>query len=222
MRRGMVLGGWVVMKAEEQLTDAYYRRRGLHTLGRDWELHGHGSASNGYAPTAWRPLRQVFRNIRVGSHDVLLDYGCGKGRGVIWAAANFRCKRIIGLELDEQLHAEAKANLERWSGPFLCKDVTFVQGDATEYDVPDDVTIVFMANPFTGDVFDKVVAKIQESAARRPRRLEIIYYHPRMHDALVAAGFSIERQKLSPPCEWTIYRYSTQNTSLGSAKTAYS
>jgi SAM-dependent methyltransferase len=205
-RRIMVMGAWGAMKVEERLTDFYYERRGLHTLGRDWDLHGAGTALNGYVPTPWHPLREIFRSWPMTSDDVLLDYGCGKGRTTTWAAANFRFRRVIGIELDQQLHKVAQENLARWNGLLLCSDVELICEDATHFDVPDDVTVIFFGNPFTGDVFEKVADKIQASLIRNPRQLVILYYHPLMHDSLVKAGFTVEREQLNRPYEWKIYR----------------
>ena len=73
--------------------------------------------------------------------------------------------------------------------------------------MPDDVTIIYLFNPFLGGIFEKVVGKIQESLARNPRELVVLYGHPRMHDALIKAGFSLERQRIAPPNDWAIYRH---------------
>ena len=204
-----MLGAWVLMRAEESLADAYYHRRGLWTTGIDPDLNGAGSGTElmGYVPTRWRSLRATFRHWPITADDVLLDYGSGKGRTVVWAAANYRFRRIIGIELDEQLHASAEANLARWNGRRLCDEVDFLQADATEYEVPDDVTVIFFGNPFVGAVFEKVIGKVQESLDRNPRELAILYYHPRMHDTLINAGFSVERQQPFQPNDWAVYRY---------------
>jgi Histone methylation protein DOT1 len=206
----MMLGTWVLMRVEESLADAYYHRRGLWTTGIDPDLNGAGSGTElmGYVPTRWRSLRATFRNWPITSDDVLLDYGSGKGRTVVWAAANYRFRRIIGIELDEQLRVSAEANLARWNGRTLCDEVDFVRADATEYEVPDNVTVIFFGNPFVGAVFEKVIGKVQESLDRNPRELAVLYYHPRMHETLINAGFSLERQQTFPPNDWAVYRYS--------------
>jgi hypothetical protein len=205
----MMLGAWVLMRAEESLADAYYHRRGLWTTGIDPDLNGAGSGTElmGYVPTRWRSLRATFRHWPITADDVLLDYGSGKGRTVVWAAANYRFRRIIGIELDEQLLLHAEANLARWNGRRLCDEVDLLQADATEYEVPDDVTVIFFGNPFVGAVFEKVIGKVQESLDRNPRELAVLYYHPRMHETLINAGFSLERQQPFQPNDWAIYRY---------------
>jgi precorrin-6B methylase 2 len=198
-----------LMDVEESLADAYYHRRGLWTTGIDPDMHGAGAGSElmGYVPTRWRSLHGLFRHWPITSNDVLLDYGSGKGRTVVWAAANYRFRRIIGIELDRRLIDFAKANLARRNGRTLCDEVEFLQVDATEYDVPDDVTIIFFGNPFVGAIFEKVMGKVQESLVRNPRELAVLYYHPKMHETLINAGFTIEQQRTFQPNDWAIYRY---------------
>lgn len=207
-RRVITLSSLALLRVEEILTDAHYRRRGLETEGID-PIFKFAVETEllGYVPTRWRALRGVFRNRPITSDDVLLDYGSGKGRTLIWAAAKYPFRRIIGIELDEQHNATAEANLARWRGRRLCDEVDIIQADATEYDVPDDVTIVFFANPFLGTVFEKVVGKIRESLARNPRELTVLYYHARMHETLINAGFQLEREQTSAPNDWATYRY---------------
>jgi hypothetical protein len=208
-RRVMDEGTRRRMDVEETLADAYYHRRGLRTTGIDPDMHGAGSGTGlmGYVPTRWRSLHGLFRNWPITSDDVLLDYGSGKGRTVVWAAVKYRFRRIIGVELDRQLIVDAQANLARWNHRTLCDAVEFLQADATKYEVPDDVTIIFFGNPFVGTIFEKVVGKVQESLARNPRELTVLYYHPRMHETLINAGFSIEQQRTFQPNDWAIYRY---------------
>jgi Histone methylation protein DOT1 len=222
LRRSGVMATWGFMKVEESLTDAHYRRRGLYTGGRDYDLYGVAAACNGgelsgYTPTKYRTLREIFRSCRVGPDDVLLEYGSGKGRVVIWAAMHFPFRRVIGIELDEHLHTAAKANLARWNGRLSCKEIVFTCEDATEFEVPDDATIIFLGNPFNGDVFKKMLARIQASLARQPRSLQVLYYHPWMHDALIDSGFFIERRRNTPPYEWSIYRHPGKKAHEGAA-----
>ena len=85
--------------------------------------------------------------------------------------------------------------------------IELICADATEYEVPDDVTIIYFGNPFLGSIFEKVVGKIQESLDRNPRELVILYYHLRMHEFLVNAGFTRERQRVAQPNDWAIHRH---------------
>ena len=68
----------------------------------------------------------------VDSDDVFIDLGSGKGRMVLAAAARYPFKRVIGVELAEQLHEVARANVAEWSPA-----VALVRTRATLFDVLD-------------------------------------------------------------------------------------
>ena len=44
--------------------------------------------------------------------------------------------------------------------------VEIVATDATQYELPDDVTIIFMFCPFTGSVFEQVIERVLASVSR--------------------------------------------------------
>ncbi|MGO9657348.1 MAG: methyltransferase domain-containing protein [Acidimicrobiales bacterium] len=209
-RRLALLGEWAFQAADERLTDRYFRLHGLDTAG--YGARRGEDDSFPYGPTRWGALPGLFPRGSLGPDDVVIDYGSGKGRVPIWVASHFPVRRVIGVELDRDLHAAAEANWARWSGPRRCESVEFVCEDATNFEVPDDVSIVYFYNPFRGEVFERVVDNIRASIARRGRPLRIIYAFPLMHDAVVAAGFSVVRQQ--PNRSWV----STEGTYGGGGR----
>ncbi|MBI4235785.1 MAG: hypothetical protein HY688_00300, partial [Chloroflexi bacterium] len=64
-----------------------------------------------------------------------------------------------------------------------------VTSDVLDYTIPDDLTVAFFFNPFSGATFATVMDNIRDSLARRPRDLRIIYVNPTMHGALIQRGF---------------------------------
>ena len=204
--RLLVLSEWGLRKVEERALDGYYRRRGLDSAGPDFDELAASSELRGYVPTDWRVLRKLFPRGSVGAEDVLLEYGSGKGRVALWVASRFALARVIGVELDPDLTATARANLEHWSGPRRCRDVVFTCADARTFDVPDDVTIVYMFNPFMGEAFEQVLAKLTESLSRKPRPLRVVYFYPIMHTALIEAGFTLEEHQRHALYAWATYR----------------
>jgi SAM-dependent methyltransferase len=232
--RVLLIGAWGIQKVKDQLTDNRYRRMGLDTAGGDDALFGAGRESYGYVATPWRVLRQVFPRGSLSANDVLLEYGCGKGRTAIWVSSRFPVRRIIGIEIDEAVYAAAQANLERWRGPRRCESVQFVCADATQFQVPDDVTTVYFYNPFRGATFDQVLQNLLASLARQPRLLKVVYFHPIMHESLVNAGFTVKQERPNrswvptqsarsgvedqepwwPANEWTIYQSTESMTGV--------
>lgn len=183
------------------------RRRGIETSAKvrldDLEL-AHADRV-GYEPSAWRTLRRILPESEVGGDDAFLDLGSGKGR-VVLEAAHYSFSRVIGVELSTALHERARKNVEAARGSLCCEDVELVCADARTYEVPDDVTVVFLYNPFRGPTFQQVVDRLLASVDRRPRPLRIIYRTPLEHDRIVAGGrFRMEREikGLRPTREWS-------------------
>ena len=89
----------------------------------------------------------------------------------------------------------ARRNVERMQHRLTCQDIELHTADALDFDVPDDVSIVFFNNPFTGQTFEGVMEKLVASLKRKPRRMRIVYRNPREHEAVIATGrFELVRQ----------------------------
>ena len=129
-------------------------------------------------------------DIRPGE-DVFLDYGSGKGR-IATVAATHRFKKVIGVEMLADLNETARANIRRAVKRLKCRDVEFIQTDATKYELPSDVTVVFMFNPFLGDVLKAVQQQIRASLESHPRQLQLVYINP------------LEQPDLFEDCDWLV------------------
>lgn len=158
-----------------------------------------------YKPSQWSALRRILPLDDVDADDVFLDFGSGMGRVVYQAAARYPLRRVIGVELSDRLHAIAEENIARTRARLRCRDVRLVCADATQYAVPDDVTIVYMGNPFSGPIFAAVLAEIVASVRRKPRRLTLLYMNPVEEAQVLAAGFKCTKalRGLRPGREWS-------------------
>lgn len=183
------------------------RRWGIRTLG-EVELAAlglHEDQGNRYKPSEWRTLSRILPRAEVGPDDVFIDIGSGLGR-VVFQAARYPFRRVVGVELSDRLNEVARDNIERNRHRLRCNDVQLVTADARVYEIPDDVTVVFMANPFTGELFRAVVDAVLASVERSPRRLRLIYRNPIEHELLTATGrFQVVRQLRGwrPGKEWS-------------------
>ncbi len=97
-------------------------------------------------------------------------------------------KRVIGVELSEELNRVARANVERIRGRLRCQDVELVTEDAALYVVPDDVTVAYLFAPFGGKIFHQVLFNLIASVDRRPRSLRLVYNSASEQDALMFSG----------------------------------
>ncbi len=184
------------------------RRYGIRTSGVV-ELEELGLASpdrQRYKPAPWLTLRRSVAPRSISEEDVFLDLGSGMGRIVFQAAMRYPFKRVIGVELSPTLHRIASENIDRNRRRLRCRQVRLFLSDVLDYPIPDDVTVVFMANPFTGDIFTAVADRILASFDDRPRPLRIVYFNPVEHEWLMATGrFRLVKRVrgLRPGREWS-------------------
>ncbi len=161
--------------------------RGLDTSGRFVDLAHFHSERVPYEPSGWRYLRRVLSPSEVTASDVFVDYGSGKGR-IVYQAARYPLKRVIGVEISEKLNEIARANIEQNRSRLRCQDVELVTCDAADYGIPDDMTIAYFYYPFAGETFRRVIDNIVDSLIRNPRRIRLIYACPHLEDVVVGTS----------------------------------
>jgi SAM-dependent methyltransferase len=142
-------------------------------------------AAYGWSP--WLPIHLALKRLRPGPGDVIADLGCGKGQAVL-VAARMPFGRVVGVEITDEWSAVAAANVERARPRLTAPDVGIVRADVLEWDVPDDLSVVYMYCPFIGTVFEAAVERIVASYDRRPRPLRLVYNYPWEHNRLLASG----------------------------------
>jgi hypothetical protein len=118
---------------------------------------------------------------------VFTDFGSGKGPAVL-VAATFPFARDLGVEVSDDLTRSARRNLERSRLRPRAGTVEFVTADVLQYEIPDDLSVVYLYNPFTGLLFARFLERLPDSLERRPRPLRLVYNYPFEHDHVIASG----------------------------------
>ena len=152
-------------------------------------------------------LDKILRNFTFCPGDRIFDYGCGKGSalvlferiGVSWG----------GIEYDEWLYRLCCKNLEKLGLP----SATVVHGDAGAFSGIDDYNYFYCYNPFVGETFSRVMAQMEASWQRRPRKMTLIYSNPFCHERVVEHGV-FRRTKVIPAGFYIpeVYVYQTKAT----------
>lgn len=144
----------------------------IKTTGRD--------ASNSdqyrypYEPTPYSVLERLANSGFIGKSDVVLDYGCGKGRVDFFLSYQTKA-HTIGIEYDERIYQSALDNQKT----AVSKTRTeFVPASAETYEVPTQVNRCYFFNPFSVELLQKVVARIIESYYENPREILLFFYYP--------------------------------------------
>ncbi len=141
---------------------------------------------NSYLPVEYYYAYAVLRRLQPAATDVICDVGCGKGR-FLCIAARYPVRRVLGIELQRELCAAARENLVRLRGRRAPAEV--ICANCTELDFPDDVTIVFMFNPFGTETMISFLGRIGTSLRRKPRCFQIVYYNDRCAEVLAERGW---------------------------------
>lgn len=184
------------------------RRQGIRTAGEIplEELGLEPEDRVHYQPSRWFTLDRILPVHEVSENDVFIDFGSGMGRVVFRAAARYPLARVIGVELSERLHQAAQENIARTRHRLRCQDVELVLSDVMDYDIPDDVTLAYFSNPFTGRIFGSVIDRLTASLERHPRRLRVIYFNPVEERQLLDAGFEPVKtiRGMRPTRQWSL------------------
>ena len=125
-----------------------------------------------YEPTPYSVLERLADSGLIGKDDVVLDYGCGKGRVGFFLSYRTKAK-TIGIEYDHRIYEKALDNQKTAKSK-----ADFVLTRAEGYEVPADVNRCYFFNPFSVEILHKVMARIIESWYEAPREIFLFFYYP--------------------------------------------
>lgn len=127
-----------------------------------------------YEPTPYPVLERLANSGLIRKKDVVLDYGCGKGRVDFFLSYQTKAK-TIGIEYDERIY---QAAVENRKTAVSGARTEFVPIRAEEYEVPEEVNRFYFFNPFSVELLRKVMARIIESYYENPREAFLFFYYP--------------------------------------------
>ncbi len=127
-----------------------------------------------YEPTPYAVLERLANSGFIRKQDVVLDYGCGKGRVDFFLAYQTRA-HCIGVEYDERIIAVARENQQT---AVSAGRVEILLGNAETFPVPENVNKCFFFNPFSVEILQTAMARILESYYENPRKLLLFFYFP--------------------------------------------
>lgn len=127
-----------------------------------------------YEPTPYSVLERLAVSGYITKKNKLVDYGFGKGRVGFYLSYQTRC-RSVGIEYDERIFQDAESNRERSvSG----RRTEFECRNGESYQPPADADRFYFFNPFSVELFRKVLGRIRSSYYENPREILLFFYYP--------------------------------------------
>ena len=117
-----------------------------------------------------------------------LDCGAGKGRALILAARH-GFQKGLGVEISPDYCAEAERNIAIYLARQPGCSISVRNEDAAGAEIPDDVSVIYLYNPFGAEMIEAVIDRLQESLRRTPRPVWAIYLAAMHSDTFLRRGF---------------------------------
>jgi SAM-dependent methyltransferase len=139
-------------------------------VGFNESLHYHR-----YEPTPYVALEFLFKQYELKSTDRIVDFGCGKGRLNFYIHYLFNVS-VIGIEMNETFYLEAIQNKKN----YIKKDdekIQFYHCLAEKYEIQPLENHFYFFNPFSIQIFMKIIKNILVSVEKVRREVEVVLYY---------------------------------------------
>ncbi|MGM0876016.1 MAG: SAM-dependent methyltransferase [Bacillota bacterium] len=131
-----------------------------------------------YEPTPYSALETLFKKYELKKGDRIVDFGCGKGRLNFFI--NYLCNAsVVGVEMNETFYQQAIENRDRYLKKIKnSKDkIHFHCCLAEEYQIDPLDNRFYFFNPFSIQIFMKIINNILASVENSEREIELVLYY---------------------------------------------
>ena len=156
----------------------YERLFNIKTTGEQqgfYESHHY----NRYEATSYFALETLFKEYTLSSNDCIVDFGCGKGRLSFYINYYYNCK-ITGIEMNNNYFDICINNKKNYLKNYNKEKnkIEFLNIFAEEYEISSTDNKFYFFNPFSVQLFMKVINNILISLEKSPRDIDLILYYP--------------------------------------------
>jgi SAM-dependent methyltransferase len=121
----------------------------------------------------------------------LVDVGAGKGRALL-LAAELPFRKVVGVEVSEELARIAQRNVARWSRVAKPKPkIRVVCEDAANFRWPRTPLLVYLYNPFACSLVAQMAERLATVAASGSGLVDLLYVNPTCTDTLTSQGLFV-------------------------------
>ena len=120
-----------------------------------------------------------------------VDVGAGKGRALL-LAAELPFRKVVGVEVSEELARIAQRNVARWSRVAKPKaKIRVVHEDAAKFRWPRTPLLVYLYNPFACSLVAQMAERLAAAAATGSGLVDLLYVNPTCADTLTTQGLFV-------------------------------
>jgi SAM-dependent methyltransferase len=132
-----------------------------------------------YEATPYEGLEQLCKQYELTSNDHIVDFGCGKGRLNFYIHYHFGAT-VSGVEMNEQYYQDALENKKRYAKKVSkgIEKIHFYHCYAEQYEIKPFDNKFYFFNPFSIQIFRKIVDNLLRSVEEQSREVELILYYP--------------------------------------------
>jgi SAM-dependent methyltransferase len=134
---------------------------------------------NRYEPTSYSALEALSKHYKFLAEDSIVDFGCGKGR-LNFYINYFFDSTVTGIEMNNFFYKEALGNKKNYykTNKNKTDNINFLNCFAEKYEINPSNNKFYFFNPFSMQIFAKVVRNILVSVEEYERKVDIILYYP--------------------------------------------
>lgn len=167
-----------------------------------------------YEACSYPRFRRVMKMLLIEPEQfTFIDIGSGKGRQLI-AAALYGFPKVIGVEYSPCLHKAAQRNVATFIQRQGSKSsISLENVDATQYNIPSEACLLFMANPFKEPIVRKFLTSLKTQIGGRKQSLYVAYVHPTVRIAFDESNMFKLIATLPWPTDAVIYQLNLPNDS---------
>jgi SAM-dependent methyltransferase len=161
------------------MKEYYYDKLLSIKTGGDQEGFNKSFHYHRYEPTPYGALEELFNEYQLSSSDRIVDFGCGKGRLNFFIYHLFN-STVVGIEMNEDFYHDAIENRSSYLKKTNVSNaaIYFYCCLAQEYQIDPYDNRFYFFNPFSVQIFMKVINNILQSVEKFERNIELILYYP--------------------------------------------
>ncbi len=159
------------------MEEQYYEKLlNIKTSG-DQKIFNESIHYHRYEPTSYSALEALSEHYEFSEEDSIVDFGCGKGRFNFYINYFFK-STVTGIEMNNFFCKEALENKKNYFQLYKRDNISFINCYAEKYPIDPANNKFYFFNPFSMQIFVKVIKNILLSAEMHERSVDIILYYP--------------------------------------------